>query len=193
MGAGDAYVIRQDDTIMALEADVRYRIDRTLENKGWILNPDNPLRNVYFESSLPHGYAKKLGGKRPDYTLLYKEHIDDAYIPIGVIEAKKPGSDLDKALDQGTKYAQELKAPLVFAINGTFCKTRYVQNAKTLLLNGQEVKELLRVKEAIGYLTEKTNELYTIPKEVIRSREDMIALFGDLNNVLREGGASGRN
>ena len=134
---------------MALEADVRYRIDRTLGNKGWILNPDNPLRNVYFESLLPQGYSKKLGRKRPDYTLLYKEHVDDSYIPLGVIEAKKPGADLDKALDQGTKYAKKLKAPLVFAINGTFCKTRYVQNSKTLFLNGQEVKELLRVKEAL--------------------------------------------
>ena len=66
---------------MALEADVRYRIDRTLENKGWILNPDNPLRNVYFESSLPHGYAQKLGKKRPDYTLLVMcKHIVVSFV-----------------------------------------------------------------------------------------------------------------
>ena len=75
---------------MTLEADVRYRIVRTLENKGWVLNPDDPLRNLYFESSMPQGYSKKLGRKRPDYTLLYKEHVDDSYIPLGVIEAKKP-------------------------------------------------------------------------------------------------------
>lgn len=170
---------------MTLETDVRYRIDRTLENKGWILNPDNPLRNVYFESSLPQGFARKLGRQRPDYTLLYKENIDAPFIPVGVIEAKKSGADLDKALDQGAEYAEKIGAPLVFAINGTFCKTRYVNNSKSLFLNGQEVKELLKVTEALKYLTEQTNELYTIPKEVIQSRQDMISLFGDLNDVLR--------
>lgn len=173
---------------MALEVDVRYRIDKILNNKGWKPDPDDPLRNVFFESSMPGEFAHKLGKKRPDYTLLYRENTNQSFIPIGVIEAKKPGQELEKALDQATIYAEKLNAPLIFAINGTFCKTRHITNAKSLFLNGQEVKELLRVKEALGFLSRNTNELYTIPKEVIRSREDMISLFGDLNNVLRSEG-----
>lgn len=164
-----------------IEADVRYRIDKTLENKGWILDPANIQRDVFFESGLPGNFISKLGGKRPDYTLF----DNTRNIPIGVIEAKKIGTDLDMALEQGTDYAKKLNASLIFAVNGTFCKTRFLENGKELYLNGNEVKELLRVTEALRFIQEKTNDVYTVPKEVIKSREELIKVFADMNEILR--------
>ena len=81
---------------MAVESDVRYRIDRNLENKNWILDPASTNRNVFFET-VPDPFKSKLAGTRPDYSLFKKEQ--GYYIPIAVIEAKKSGADLNKALE----------------------------------------------------------------------------------------------
>ena len=159
-----------------LEADVRYRIDRSLEFKGWVLDSTRTDRNVFFESSMPARFRRKLGSKRPDYTLFYDGK------PIGVIEAKKPNSNLNTALEQGLEYADKLDAPLVFATSGAFCKTRFLYNQKELYLNGNEVRDLLSVQEAVVYAQEKTNEVFTIPKPIIKSRNQLIQLFSDVNN-----------
>ena len=164
---------------MILEADVRYRIDRALEFKGWVLDSTRTDRNVFFESSMPTRFRRKLGSKRPDYTLFYDGN------PIGVIEAKKPNSNLNTALEQGLEYADKLDAPLVFAMSGAFCKTRFLYNQKELYLNGNEVRDLLSVQEAVIYAQEKTNEVFTIPKPIIKSRNQLIQLFSDVNNLLR--------
>lgn len=39
--------------------------------------------------------------------------------PIGVIEIKKPGSDLNIALNQAKSYAEDLDAKLIYATDGT--------------------------------------------------------------------------
>ncbi len=54
-----------------------------------------------------------------------------------------------------------------------------------MYLNGNRVKELLQVSEAVKYVQEKTNEIFTIPKKVIQSREKLINLFGNMNDTLR--------
>ncbi len=54
-----------------------------------------------------------------------------------------------------------------------------------MYLNGNRVKELLQVSEAVKYVQEKTNEIFTIPKKVIQSREELISLFGNMNDTLR--------
>ncbi len=43
------------------EMDVRYRVDRALEYKGWVLDSNLPNRNVYFESSIPEPHGTNLG------------------------------------------------------------------------------------------------------------------------------------
>ena len=161
------------------EMDVRYRTDRVLENKGWVLSSEDPERNVFFESTIPVRFRKKLKGKRPDYTLFHDGS------PIGIIETKKPKTNLDGALEQGLEYADKLNAPLVFATNGTFCKTSYLYNGKELFLNGNEVREILSFAEALVFFQEKTNAVYTIPQKVIKSRDELLKLFADANDLLR--------
>lgn len=167
-----------------MEADTRYIIDNNLRNKGWIIDSSDPSCNVHLESPKDEQLRKRLKGKHPDY-ILYESNTKR---PIGVIEAKKGGVDLQKALEQGEKYAKELDAPLIFAMNGAYCETRFLRNKKPLILNGEEVKELLREKEALEFLKKDSNEVYTLPKNVVISRQELIRVFKDLNNTLRAEG-----
>ena len=73
-----------------LEADTRILIDTALTNLGWILNPQDPNRNVYCEQAKTEKERKKLKGKRPDYVL----YSNDTNRPLIVIEAKRPGTRL---------------------------------------------------------------------------------------------------
>lgn len=167
-----------------MEADSRYIINNNLSNKGWILDKSNPYCNVHFESPRNNELRKKLKGKHPDY-ILYETKTKK---PIGVIEAKKSGVDLQKALNQGEIYASKLGAPLIFAMNGAYCETRWLGNKKPLILNGEEVKEIIKEIEALEFLKKNSNEIYTLPKNVIVSRQELLSIFKDLNNTLRDEG-----
>jgi len=167
-----------------MEADTRYIIDNNLKNKGWILDPSDPNCNVHLESPRDEQLKRKLKGKHPDY-ILYESGTKK---PICIIEAKKGGVDLQKALEQGEEYARELNASLIFAMNGAYCETRFLHNKKPLVLNGEEVKELLKEKEMVAFLKENSNEVYTLPKNVVVSRHELIKVFKDLNNTLRAEG-----
>jgi len=164
-----------------MEQDTRYIIDNNLRNKGWILDTSSPRCNVHFESPRDEKLRKKLKGKHPDYILCQS----GTKKPIGVIEAKKVGVDLQKALNQGEGYAKELEAPLIFAMNGAYCETRWLWNKKPLILNGEEVKEIIREAEALKFLQENSNDVCTLPKNVIVSRQELLSIFKDLNNTLR--------
>ncbi len=170
--------------INKIEADARYIIDNNLKNKGWILDKSDPRCNVDFESPTDKKLKAKLKGKHPDY-ILYSSITKK---PVGVIEAKKVGVDLRKALDQGEEYARGLEAPIIFAMNGAYCETRWLDNKKPLILNGEEVKEIIREKEALKFLEENSNEVYTLPKKVVVSRQELLSIFKDLNNTLRDEG-----
>lgn len=169
-----------------IEADTRILIDNSLKNKGWILEIDNPDKNVFFESDInriiDNKKLKKLR-KRPDYVLTDKDKK-----PIAIIEAKSGGKNLKKALEQATEYAEILDAPLIFAMNNNFCETMHLAQKKPLFINENEVNELIRQKEAVEFLKNNTNSIYTIPKEIIVSRKELISIFNSLNNSLRAEG-----
>ena len=167
-----------------MEADTRYIIDNNLKNKGWIVDPSDQNCNVDLESPKNEQLRKKLKGKHPDY-ILYETGTKK---PIGIIEAKKGGVDLQKALEQGEEYAQELNAPLIFAMNGAYCETRFLVNKKPLVLNGEEVRELIRERDALEFIKQNSNDIYTLPKNVVVSRQELIKVFKDLNNALRAEG-----
>jgi type I restriction enzyme M protein len=169
-----------------IEQDTRFIIDSVLTNKGWILDINRKDKNVFFESDILRivdNLKLKKSKKRPDYVL-----VDRNKKPIAIIEAKAGGKDLDKALDQAEEYAEMLNIPLIFAMNNSYCQTRFLKNKRPLFLNGEEVNELLRQAEALKFLEEDTNEIYTIPKETIASRHELINIFKNLNNTLRSEG-----
>ena len=175
---------------MTIEADTRWIIDNNLSNKNWVLNPNDKNRNVFFEGDIPNAELnKKLKqlGKRPDYILW----DNNANTPLGIIEAKKGGGDISTAFPQAIEYATILNAPLVFVMNNSYCQTKFItnkenqSNGKPLFINENEVNELIREVEALQFLRDNTNSIYTIDKEVIISRQELIRIFENLNDVLR--------
>lgn len=160
-----------------LEAETRVLIDRSLENLGWKLNGKD--KNVFFEQPKTESERKKLCGKRPDYVLYSKESEK----PLIVIEAKKKGSRIDEALEQGIGYARAIDAPLVFATDGVFCKAFHTGANRPPILNGEEIDEFIREALALRYLT--SYEVNTVSPKVQYDRKELIRIFDEANNMLR--------
>jgi len=164
-----------------LEADTRLLINNSLTNLGWNLKKDKN-QNVWVEQPKTEAERKKLGGKHPDY-MLYSKKSDS---PLIVIEAKKPGERIDKALEQGIDYARILNAPLVFATDGVFCKSFHTVGNTTPKLNGEDVDEFLREVTALRFLNEWN--VNTVSPRVQYDRKELIRIFDEANNMLRGDG-----
>ncbi len=162
---------------MPLEAETRLLIDRSLENLGWKFKGKD--KNVFVEQPRTENERKKLGGKRPDY-VLYSKKSDK---PLIVIEAKKKGTRIDSALEQGIGYARALEAPLVFATDGVFCKAFHTGANRTPILNGEEIDEFIREALALRYLS--SYEVNTVSPQVQYDRKELIRVFDEANNMLR--------
>lgn len=162
---------------MPLEAETRVLIDRSLENLGWKFKGKD--KNVFFEQPKTELERKKLSGKRPDYVLYSKESDK----PLIVIEAKKKGSRIDAALEQGIGYARTIEAPLVFATDGVFCKAFHTVANRTPILNGEEIDEFIREALALRYLN--SYEVNTVSPKVQYDRKELIRVFDEANNMLR--------
>ena len=170
-----------------IESEVRHQIDRSLEANGWILDAHDTKQNVFFEnavkSRLPQLNLRKLGQKKPDYTLF------DGVQPIAVIEAKKSDIvNLEAALDQAHDYAKCMDVDIVFASNGLSLKSRHLKKSEPLFFNGVELNELPSLDLLRKYYVGKTNEVFTVSKEVIKSRDELINLFAELNDDFRAAG-----
>lgn len=157
---------------MLTEADIRMEIDEFLKNKNWVLTGKN--KNVFAE--------KTFSNKRPDYILKSK----DRKTPLIVIEAKRRGKDLNSALKQAQEYAKFLKAPIAYATDGSSIKTIHISSQKPLVLNGEEIDEFIDETLALQFLN--TNEVYTVSKKVIQSRQELIQVFSSANKELRKEG-----
>lgn len=162
----------------SLEAETRVLIDHSLESLGWKLSGKD--QNVYFEQPRTEAERKKLGGRRPDY-VLYSGNT-----PLIVIEAKKKGSRIDAALEQGIGYARAINAPLVFATDGVFCKAFHTTANRSPILNGEELDEFIREALALRFLT--TYEVNTVSPKVQYDRKELIRIFDEANNMLRGDG-----
>lgn len=167
-----------------LEASVRTRIDLRLRNLGWVLDHRDPQCNVTQEQAKTDWQHKLLKGNRPDY-LLYESGTD---IPIAVIEAKRPGEDLDKAVQKSIElYAAPLQIPLVFTFNDTFVLTRHAVQRRPLKIDGEELQDFVDQFTALRFLHEGS-EILSAPKGVNFTREQLTAIFKNTNNLLRKEG-----
>lgn len=166
---------------LPLEAETRVLIDKTLENLGWRLSGRD--KNVFFEQPRTTEEQSLLGGRRPDY-VLYASAADSK--PLIVIEAKKKGTRIESALQQGISYARKLKAPLVFATDGLFCKAYHTKFECAPVLNGEELDRFPREGLALKYL--KTPEVNTVSEKVQIDRRELIKVFDEANNMLRGDG-----
>jgi len=157
---------------MLSEADIRLEIDEALRNKGWKLSGKD--KNVLTEKSSSAG--------RADYAL----KPNDREHPLIIIEAKRRGKDLNEALKQALKYAEQFNSPIAYASDGSTIKTIHRKTLKPLVLDGEEVDEFISEDLALKFL--HTNEYNTIDKQIIKSRKELINIFASANKELRKEG-----
>lgn len=133
------------------------------------------LKKCYFQKAKPEHQSKleilskKKGYKKPDYILYHKTK------PVGIIEAKRGSEPLVEALKQATEYAEMLETNHLFK-----------NSNKSLFINGDEVNRLVTYSEAIKFIEEGENSIYTVPKEIIKSKEELIKIFKKVNDLLRK-------
>lgn len=167
---------------LSIERDTEVLIDTQLTNLGWNANPHSKDRNVFQQRVKTEAQRTLLRGRKPDYVLYPSGDTS----PLAIIEAKRPGRNIQEAVAQGLEYAALLDAPLVFATDGVFTKAVHAKNRKPLMLNGEELDELVREVLALRFLN--VNEINTLDKRVIKSRSELISIFENVNDLLREEG-----
>jgi len=119
------------------ESATRKKTDKKLIDLGWIIDEEDAHYNVTTERAKTEEQNDKLKQKSgylkpPDY-VLYKFGTD---IAIAIIETKKKGEDLDKALkDAKEKYAEPLGVKIILAYDGGFFKSIHLDNGKELTIN----------------------------------------------------------
>ena len=167
-----------------LEFSTRTEINQRLMNLGWILDERDPNCNVTQGRVKTEKQRWALGGKFPDY-VLYETGSER---PIGVIEAKRPSSDLDIALrDAIDKYATPLDTPLVFAFNDAVVRTSHYPTERPLKIDGAELQEFIDQSLALRFVQEGP-EILSVPRDVQISRDELRAIFENANDLLREEG-----
>ena len=154
-------------------------INSQLVNLGWCITGNK--RNVFVEGECKTKEQKnQLQKKRPDYILYESNSIN----PLGIIEAKKPNGDLDKALKQGFDYAKKIGAKIIFASDGFIVKAMNIYK-KTLTIDEERIEGF--VSENILKKLVLTPNLET-DSNIIKNRNELIKLFDKANNSLRADG-----
>jgi len=100
--------------------------------------------------------------------------------PLIILEAKKPGKDLEKALIQVKRDAKERKAPLIYVIIGSAIKAFHLEIDKPLVYNGEEVDFILDEKTAEKYLD--TNEYNPQEIALVKSKKELINFFKSVDD-----------
>ena len=165
-----------------IERDVETLIDLQLRKLGWEDDPKSINRNVWKQQPRTNQEKTKLCGLKPDY-ILYNSKNEQ---PLIVIEAKRPNRDVYTALIQGKEYAQKINAPIVIATNGILVKAIHLRTGNYLTLNGDTVDSFFDEHIALKFID--NFEVETISKKVINSRNDLIKIFKEANNLLRKEG-----
>jgi len=168
-----------------LESATRIKINNWLANLGWNLDENNPKCNCFTERARTVEENQKLKGQKPDYVLYSSETLK----PIAIIEAKRTGVSLEKALEQGiTKYAEPLNVKIVFVTDGLFIQVYHLEDKDFLYYNSELVTEFLPEKR-LQLFIEGGSKLFS-EKKVTHSKVELIKIFEEANDILRKDGLS---
>jgi len=168
----------------ALESSTRKKIDSILNSLGWKTDEESKECNVFTERAKTKDQNKKLNGNFPDY-ILYESKSDT---PLAIIEAKRKGESLDKALSQAiNKYAKPLDIYLIFVYDSTFVKTWDLRSKKELTIDEQILRELISEERLLRFIKNGSN-IGEVTPEVKHTRDELIKIFEWSNNLLRKEG-----
>jgi type I restriction enzyme M protein len=169
---------------MIKERDIENLLKQQLVRQGWIIEVNNPNRNVYCQSPKTKEDKAKLKGLEPDFCLYFN---NASVSPEIIIETKKPGMNLAKTKEQALNYAQVLGAKIIILFDGILTKNYWVKNGEELLYNGTEVTKIQNADFYRKFVIANTNSFIS-DKIAINSKEELINVFSFANQKLRKAG-----
>ncbi len=104
------------------EKEIENKVIKKLENLGWI-SEIGDKKSVFMQNPRTKEEKKLLNRKRPDF-ILYDPR---SFRPIAIIETKKPGKNLERALIQAEEYATLIGVNIIFAYDGFNMRTRNIK------------------------------------------------------------------
>ena len=168
-----------------LESATRVKINNWLVNLGWIIDENNPKCNCFTERARTVEENKKFKRNKPDYVL----YSSDELHPIAIIEAKRQGESLEKALKQAKeKYAIPLNVKIIFITDGLFIQAYHLDDGDYLYYNSEIVTEFLSEKRVKLFIS-GGSKIFS-EKKVTHSKIELIKIFQDANDILRKDGLS---
>lgn len=163
------------------ETSTRKKLDQILRNLGWVIDEENKNCNVTTELPKLTSQRKKLGKSRGDY-FLYKSGTDEI---VAILEAKRPGESIKKALKQAIDYANCLDVKIVFASDGTITETFHLKDKIELKKDGEVIIDLLSEKELLQFIDKAQVES---PPIIKHTKQELIKIFERANELLRKDG-----
>ena len=168
-----------------LESATRVKVNNWLTNLGWNIDEDSSNCNCFTERARTVEENNKLKGHKPDYVL----YSSDNFEPIAIIETKKAGESLEKALDQATKkYASPLGVKIIFVTDGLFIQGYHTSDKDYLYYNSDLVTDFINEKQ-LKLFIQHGSKLFS-EKKVTHSKIEMIEIFKRANDILRKDGLS---
>ena len=168
-----------------MESATRTKINHWLVNLGWVIDEDDPNCNCFTERARTVEENKRLKGNSPDYVL----YSSESFQPIAIIEAKRIGENLEKALAQGIeKYATPLNVKIVFVTDGLFIQAYHCDDEDFLYYNSEMVTEFLSEKR-LKLFIENGSKIFS-EKKLTHSKVELIKIFEEANDILRKDGLS---
>ncbi|MFI3263855.1 MAG: N-6 DNA methylase [Rikenellaceae bacterium] len=169
---------------MIIERDIENLVEQLLVKNGWVIELNNPLRNVYHQRPKTAEDKQKLNGAKPDFCL----YLDSQSIsPEIIIETKKPNMNLAKTKEQALNYAKLLGSKIVILFDGIQTKNYWVDNQEELFEDGISIDTISDIDFYKRYINQNTNN-YINSSVAINSKEDLIAVFAFTNQKLRKAG-----
>jgi type I restriction enzyme M protein len=165
------------------ESATRKRIDAILRNLKWSCDESAPDCNIFTERPKTRVQARAVAPYEPDY-VLYQSGTDT---PIAVIEAKRSGESLSKALKQAVDlYAKPLGVHIVFVADGAIVESFDIRSGRGLRLDGDLVTNLLTEKQLLRHVHEGAD--ITTSSTVRHTKQELIRVFSEANDLLRKQG-----
>jgi type I restriction enzyme M protein len=169
---------------MTTERDIENLLEQQLIHNDWVINMNDPNRNVYHQKPRTKEEREKLKGLEPDFCLYLSAK---SVSPEIVLETKKPGMNLSKTQEQALNYANLLGAKIIILFDGLQTKTYWVENQEELMDDGIEINTIKSPDFYAKYITLNSNN-YLNDKIVVNSKEELISVFAFANQKLRKAG-----
>ena len=166
---------RLPENTKEVEERARIRINRALADLGWIA--DGADRNILFGNEVSHCFPE-IGKLAPDYVLMQS---GSSCKPLAVVEAKKPNKKLDKAVEQARAYAKKIRAPLVFASDGSVVVAEWTDGG-FLFKDAERLEDFVDETDARKLVETGTIES---SKRAVFDRADLIGKFDAASKILR--------